>query len=146
MSWTEEIRAMLGEIRGVSGDRRTLRSFGLLMAIALGVVGLIVSWRGGESWIWLWSLGALFLAGALALPRALAPVHKVWMGLAIPLGWIMTRLILTLVYFVAITPIGLIGRLFGKSFLDQDIDRSRASYWESREDRTRGEESYRRQF
>ena len=146
MSWTEELRAMLGEVRGVSGDRKTLRSFGLLMAIALGVIGSIVLWRGGEAWIWLWILAALFLVAALALPHALAPVHKFWMGLAIPLGWLMTRLILTLVYFVAITPIGLVGRLFGKSFLEQKIDRSLASYWEPREDRSRGKENYRRQF
>ena len=146
MSWTDTVRALGREIRAVESERASLRKFGLLMAGALFGVGLLALWRRSEVVLWLFIIAAAFMILGLALPRALWPLHKFWMALAIPLGWVMTRLILTLVFFAAITPIALIGRLFGKRFLETTIDRQRDSYWEARERRLKSLEDHRRQF
>ena len=70
---------------------------------------------------------------ALLMPRILLPFQKIWMTIAIILGWIMTRVILSVLFFVIVTPISLIAKIAGKHFLDVKWDRSQQSYWNRRE-------------
>lgn len=65
----------------------------------------------------------------LVYPRALRPVEYVWMKLAMVLNYVMTRVILTLAFFLAITPTGLLVRLFKKDLLSLTIDPQQQSYW-----------------
>jgi hypothetical protein len=146
MSWTDTLRDLGREIKAVDSGRRSLRNFGLLMTGALAVVGLLAFWRDSDIALTLVIAAAIFLTLGLLLPRALWPIHKIWMSFAIPLGWLMTRFILTLVFFLALTPTALIGRLLGKCFLDQKFDPDRQSYWEARQNGNRKLEDYRRQF
>ncbi len=146
MSWTDTLRGLGHEIKAVESGRRSLRNFGLLMAGALCVFGLLALWRGSDMALALLIAAAIFLVLGLLLPSALWPIHKTWMALAIPLGWLMTRFILAIVFFLALTPTALIGRLLGKCFLDQKIDPERQSYWEVRASENRKLEDYRRQF
>src|SRR5581483_9239218 len=93
-------------------SRRKLRRFGLTVGTALLVVGAISRWRGhGPVSLGLWSAGAVLLALALVLPQALRPIEKAWMGLAAVLSWINTRIILSLLFVVAFTPIGVVRRM-----------------------------------
>lgn len=62
----------------------------------------------------------------------LKPIQKVWMGLAILIGWTITRLILIALFYLVITPISILAKLSGKSFLDTEFDRGANSYWISR--------------
>jgi len=62
--------------------------------------------------------------------RWLKSIYKVWMKLTIPLGWVMTRAILSILFFLVITPIGLVRRIFGKNPLDLKFNREDTnSYW-----------------
>ncbi len=146
MSWTEELRALCREVRGIKSGRSELRSFGLLMAAALLVFAGLAWWKGSPSVIGLGVAAAILLLPALAFPRILWPLHKIWMALALPLGWVMTRLILSLVFLFTLTPIALVGRLFRKSFLDLSMDEKRNSYWEQRDKKVRSIQDYRKQF
>jgi hypothetical protein len=69
------------------------------------------------------------------------------MTLALILGWIMTRIILSILFFILFVPIGWIARIFGKDFLDQKFDPSANSYWILR-DSTKPEikEAFEKQF
>ncbi|KIX15639.1 hypothetical protein X474_03070 [Dethiosulfatarculus sandiegensis] len=67
----------------------------------------------------------------LLLPRVLKPLYLVWMSLASVLGYFVSRIILTILYFLVITPIGLFMRLLGKDILDKKMD-SKQSYWHRR--------------
>ena len=69
----------------------------------------------------------------LALPMALKPFQLAWMTLAILMGWVMTRLILFVLFYLVFTPVGLIARLFGKKFFPTSFDTSADSYWITRE-------------
>ena len=76
----------------------------------------------------------------------LRPIQRAWMAFAIVLGWVMTRVILVVLFYVGITPIALIARLVGKRFLDLRFEPARASYWIPRPAPDRGKERYKSQF
>ncbi len=75
--------------------------------------------------------GVLGLGGYGAYPL-IRPVYLGWMKFAFVLGWINTRILLGLFFYLVVTPIGLGMRLFGKDLLDEKIERSQASYWQKR--------------
>jgi len=80
-----------------------------------------------------WLAGAgPWLAAALIYPKGLTPLYKAWMAFGHVLGWINARIILGLVFFVVVMPIGLIMRLFGKDFLRMRPNRF-GSYWIQRD-------------
>lgn len=109
-----------------------LRRFGFTVAIPLALLAGLGVWRGHT--LFPSALGGLaFALGVLALltPRFLRPVHKHWMQMAYALGWFNTRVLLGLVYFFVMTPIGMVMRLLGRDPLDRRL-RDRPSYWVER--------------
>ncbi len=74
-------------------------------------------------------LSGFFLLSALLYPRLLLPVEKLWMKFASVLSYIMTRVLLTLVYLLAVIPTGLIMRLLGKKPLQLDFMENMKTYW-----------------
>jgi hypothetical protein len=99
------------EIAEIESDRRKLRSFGFVMCGALAALGTFIAWKGDWSVtttvLILASAAAAMSLAALAAPGLLRPVHRAWMAVAIVLGFVMTRVILGVVFFLVITPIGL---------------------------------------
>ena len=74
------------------------------------------------------ALGAALVLLALVAPRALAPAHRAWMTLAAMLAWINTRILLGLVFYGVVTPIGLVMRLVGRDPIERRLDPARTSY------------------
>src|SRR5262249_1580609 len=70
--------------------------------------------RGESPRIWALLLGSLLIGMGLILPAGLTQVHRVWMKIGHVLGWINTRILLGVVFFGLITPMGVVMRLFGK--------------------------------
>jgi len=92
-----------------------LRKFGLSTGIAFVVIfGLLLPWLF-EFKIphWPFVLGVILVGSGLAAPTLLKPVHRVWMWLAMKIGAFNSRVLLGLVFYVAITPVGLVRRLIG---------------------------------
>jgi saxitoxin biosynthesis operon SxtJ-like protein len=94
------------------------RRFGLVVGAAFLVLGALVWWRGRPlpSQVFC-ALGAALIFFGIVLPRALVPVHRVWMGLALAISKVTTPIFLGCVYFLIITPIGLVRRVFGHDAL-----------------------------
>jgi hypothetical protein len=94
------------------------------------------NWQQGfESNVWKWFLGlgvGLFGLGHLAYP-VMKPIHLVWMRFSQVLGWISTHVVLTIFFYLIVTPTGLLMRLLGKDLLDQKIDKAAKSYWVKRD-------------
>lgn len=92
-----------------------LRHFGLLMgAVVAGLFGLLLPWLLGRSLpYWPWALAAAFAVAALLQPAVLRPVYRLWMRFGHVMGTINAYLILGLVFFVVLTPIGRVMRLLG---------------------------------
>jgi hypothetical protein len=91
-------------------DAAQLRKFGLLVGgifCAIGLWPAVIRGAGPRSWALI--VGVLLLVPALLAPRVLAPVYRIWMTVGEALGWINTRILLGVVFYGLITPMGLIG-------------------------------------
>ncbi|MCK5787250.1 MAG: hypothetical protein KAH54_11930 [Candidatus Sabulitectum sp.] len=109
--------------------RTELRKYGFIMFGALAVISLLLFWREKPTWVFTAVPSLLFLLFALVIPGALRPVEKLWMKLAAVLGFIMTNVLLFLVFIFAIIPTGLILRLLGKTPIKKSFARDASSYW-----------------
>ena len=135
------------EIKAIKSDKRDLRNFGLTIGIASGVLGGLLWWKGKDTYMVFTILSSAFILFGLVLPAALKPLQKVWMALAVILGWFMTRVILGMLFFFVFTTISLISKLLlKKQFLDLKIDKSVKSYWIRRESKPFDAKNYERQF
>jgi Saxitoxin biosynthesis operon protein SxtJ len=111
-------------------DRRELRNFGLVFAGGLVVFfGLLLPWLFERPWpLWPWIGAGLFAGTGLLLPELLRPVFYVWMKLGHVLGWINTRIILGVVFFVLFAPVALFLRILGKDPLHRALDGEAQTY------------------
>jgi len=120
---------LMDEIQSIDGTKKELRQFGLTVGIALGVLSLIFWWRGKEFYPYVAVLGISLLTGGIFLPTLLKPFYKAWMAFAVVMSWFMTRVILSILFYVVITPISAMARVSGKKFLDLKMDKTRETYW-----------------
>jgi len=137
---------IIEEIKSIKSDRKDLRNFGITIGIALGVLGGLLLWREKPSYFYCVIAGIVFLLSGFAFPAVLKPFQKVWMTISILMGWFMTRLILIVLFYAVLTPIGLIARLCGKKFIDRAFDKNVKSYWIIKTAENRGISSYKQQF
>lgn len=130
-----------------SSDSKELRNYGVVMAVALAVIGALLLWRGKEHYLVFFAVAAAFLIAGLAAPAVLRPVYRAWMTLAGLMGWVMTRVILIAAFVVLLVPIGLLLRLCGKDILDVRFKTSgQDSYWKERDSEKPGQRDYEKQF
>lgn len=119
------------EIKWRPGAAELRRFACLLLPGFLGIVGGVALYRGGTVGVvgTLWGVAALCaLLGALSL-RFAQGIYSLWMGVAYPIGWCVAHLAMALVYFLVLTPTGLMLRLFGRDRLGVRWDHSVDSYW-----------------
>lgn len=145
MNWIKEISK---EIKALDTSSKEIRKFGLVIAIALGVIGSFVYVKFGNFDVvgWLWGIGLLFLILGFILPSVLRPVYRIWMLLAYFIGGIVSRVILTVLFYVVLTPTGLVLRLFGKDVLDQRFEKDRESYWIKKDLSGHTKDQYRKMY
>ncbi len=124
----------------------TDRGFGLVFAGFFGLLTAFSLWH--HSWAWHWTLpvAVAFLVVALVYPKILNPLNRAWLKFGLLLYKVMNPLILGLLFFVTIMPIGLVMRAFGKDFLRLKIDRDAKTYWVERTPPGPPPQSMRNQF
>jgi hypothetical protein len=79
----------------------------------------------------IWSLAGLLAAAGLLVPRALGPVERWWLRLGLVLAWVNTRIILTVLFYLVVTPIALVMRIF-RDPLDRRLAADATTYWHRR--------------
>ncbi len=126
---------------------RVERNFGLIVG---GVFVAISTWwvfRGKFETVSprLLAFGLLLIASGLLFPRMLVVPNRLWMGLAEVLSFIMTRMILGLVFFLLVTPLGLFRRIFGGDSLNRRSARS-DSYWKTYSERQSNPRHYEKMY
>lgn len=90
------------------------RRFGFTVGAACGILAGLSLWRGHAIVpVLLGALGVSLILAALVVPGRLGPVHDRWMGLAVAISKVTTPIFMSLVYYLVLTPTGLIMRLFG---------------------------------
>lgn len=119
------------EIESIKSSRSDLRKFGLVVGSVFFGLGILFLFVGGGTASYLSGLGLILVILGALYPPALEILHRPWMILALLMGWIMSRLILTLIFFLVFTPIGFFAKLLGKDFLKLKSSKDR-SYWVDR--------------
>ena len=123
-----EIKQIINEM-----DRKEFRKFGITIGSFLAVIGLIFYFLSSNNASVMILIGVALLVSALSFPIVLKPFFIIWMSFAAVMGYVMTRLILGILFYLIFTPIGLILKLFRKRLLELNIDPAAASYWKMRE-------------
>mgnify|MGYP001598972713 CR=1 FL=1 len=127
-------------------DRKSLRQFGITMAVAFLIITIIIFFRHKHSLLPTIITSAIFLILAFTIPNLLKPLYILWMKLAFILGWINTRIILLIIFYLIFAPIGLGMRLLGIDLLERKIDKNKDSYWKMKEKKGFNRLDYERQF
>ena len=105
------------------------RRFGLTIGGAFGVLGALMAWRGASAAALVTaSAAALLLTGGIVAPASLVPVERAWMAMAHAISRVTTPLLIAVLYFVVITPVGLTRRAFGH----RPLSRRGESVWVTR--------------
>jgi membrane-bound ClpP family serine protease len=124
---------LLDEIKQIKSTKKELSKFGYTIGIALLILGLVLYYYEKPSFPYIAGSGILFSLAGLISPILLKPVHKIWMGLAVILGFIMTRVILSLLFYFVFTPMRFFARVFRKNFIDLRIEKKTDTFWNKRE-------------
>lgn len=127
-------------------NNQELRNFALTIFVALGIVGALVLWRMGPIGFIFIAIGAVILLAGLLWAKSLIILYKAWMTLALVLGFIMSHIILALVYYLVLSPIGLFMKILGKDPLTTRLDPKADSYWIRREKKEWQRENYEKMY
>lgn len=122
------------------------RSFGLVFTAVFTLVALWPLKDGGVPRWWALALAVAVLAAALAAPRLLRPLNTLWFRLGLLLHKVMTPLVMGLLFFVTVTPVGLLMRAFGKDPMRLRRDPAATSYWIPRDPPGPAPDSLKNQF
>ena len=110
-------------------ETKQLRSFGLMVGSIFALIGVWPTvWRGQSPRLWGLILGSSLIVLALAWPRSLTHVYRLWMRVGEVLGWINTHLILGGIFYLLFTPLGVCMRLRGKDPMRRTLVPEAESY------------------
>ena len=110
------------------------RSFGLLFFIVFLAISLWPLISQGDLRLWAFILAIIFFVLGILNSKFLTPLNKLWMKFGLFLGSIVAPLVMGVVYFMVVTPVGLIMRSLGKDLLRMKKSKSAATYWIAREE------------
>lgn len=113
-------------------SRRELRQFAAIwLPATCGLVGGWVLYKFGSvpAAAAIWTIAAVVSLVGLLLPAFMRPIFVGWLYAALPIGWTISHLVLAIIYYLLVTPTGLVLRLLGHDPLGRKRDPSAASYW-----------------
>ena len=136
---------MYEEIKNIKTSNKDIRSFGITIGIILFIISAILFYYDKSSHQIIAYIGGGFIGLGIIIPILLKPIYILWMTFAVILGWIMTRVVLGVVFYFILTPIGLMTRLLGEDFLSLKKSDSN-SYWNTRDESAELNQDYEKQF
>ncbi|MDZ7369539.1 MAG: SxtJ family membrane protein [candidate division KSB1 bacterium] len=131
MSWIKDIYA---DYLRLDKSSAKAASFGYLFAVILSLLGIaiLIAGKVPQRSLYFFASAFLFTLFARFFPSLLKPLFSAWMILSLLLGWIMSRLLLTIVFFIVITPISFLMSLLGKDPLNRRFDKNAPTYWSTK--------------
>ena len=106
----------------------TNRNFGIVFFIVFLMIALYPLLKGNDLRIWSLIISFIFLALGLINSKILTPLNRLWFKFGLLLGKFVSPLIMGIIFFVVVTPIGLIMRIIGKDLLNLKFNKDK-SYW-----------------
>ena len=137
---------MLDEIKNIKSGKKELRNFGLTIGIIFFLIAGFLFYKNHDLFITITYIAGIFIGFGIILPQILKPIYLIWMIFALAIGWIMTRLILSLLFFVIMSFIRLIAGVLGKDFLELYRSKQSESYWNHRVSEIEKNQDYEKQY
>jgi len=134
------------DIRSIKSGKRELRQFGITISVALALVGCWFLWREKHGYPYLFITSLAFLVSGILFPLLLKPLQKLWMTLALLMGWVVTGVIMMALFYLVVTPIGIVVKLSGRDLLNRGFNRGVDSYWIPRVTTARSKDDYEKQY
>jgi len=136
---------MLEELKHIDSSDKAVKKTGITVGTVLILISLLLWYLGKTSFTYFSIVGGLFVILSFIAIPVLRPFHKLWMMLALVMGFVMSRVILTLLFYIILTPIAFIAKIFRKKFMPLRFDKTVDTYWEKR-DPVKNKIDYERQF
>ena len=136
---------MFEEIKNIKKSKRDIKNFGITIGVILLIISAILFYYNNLFYQNISIVAIAFIGLGIVFPILLKPLYVGWMIFAVILGWIMTRVILSGVFYLIMTPIGLIVKLLGNDFLALKATDSE-SYWNNRNSQAELNQDYEKQF
>ena len=114
-------------------NRSSNRSFGLVFFVVFILIGIYPLFHQGSLRTWSIIIAVLFLILGLSNSKILTPLNRIWFKFGIFLGKIISPLIMGIIFFLVVTPIGLIMKILGKDLLNLKFNKNK-SYWIKKND------------
>lgn len=137
---------LIEEIKYFDKSDEAVKKTGLTVGVVLILISLLLWYLGKTSFVYFSSIGGLFVILSFIAVTVLRPFHKLWMMLALLMGFVMSRVILTILFYLVLTPTGLIAKIFGKKFMPLGFDKRASTYWEKKDTTSKKQIDYERQF
>lgn len=115
----------------INDKKRNLRSFSIIIIVGGVIICALSLIKGYKFFPWFGGGLSVAMIALLPFPKVVRVAHDGWMSFSHVLGWINTRVLLVVVYFVVITPIALIMRLFGRGSLDLTSFKGTDTAWKN---------------
>ncbi len=122
------------------------RHFGYLFTVVFAALAVMSYFRGGHGYPWLAGAAGTVAAVTLARPSWLRPFNALWMRFAGLLHHVVSPVILGVIFFLVITPVGMVQRIAGRNEMRRNFEPGSESYWIIREPPGPPPESLRNQF
>tara|TARA_Y100000768_G_C23989853_1_gene691605 strand:+ start:483 stop:887 length:405 start_codon:yes stop_codon:yes gene_type:complete len=115
-------------------EKPSERSFGKVFSIVFLGFALFPLFNSKDLNVWALAISTIFMLLAYIAPKTLVILNLLWFKFGLLMGSIVSKIILTLIYFFTVLPIGIVIRLFGKDLLKLRLDKKVNSYWIKRTD------------
>lgn len=122
------------------------KKLAIALAIVLSFWGSVFLLREKSNSVYFFVFSVMFLLIGLLAPFLMRPLHALWMLLTGWVGWLITRLVLILIFYGVITPMSFLLKLLGKDLLLLKLDRNTSTYWRPKEKQELSKSQYENQF
>jgi len=141
------MNTLIQDIRNIRCGRKDLLRFGLALGFVLILIACFLFWKGRINYIYFLISGGLFSLLGIIFPFILKPVYESWTAVSFIIGWIVTRIILTALFYLIVAPLGLGMKLFKQNLLDKGFRKGeKKSYWRNLPESDFVKEGYKYQF
>jgi glucan phosphoethanolaminetransferase (alkaline phosphatase superfamily) len=130
------LRDVIFDLKQIDQNPKVMRKFGLLLGILFYLFSIVIWFKHRHevpplttSTIVFLCLGTISILLAVLFPKALKPLNTIMVFIAMIIGWIMTRVILALMFYCVFTPIGFVMKLAGKDSMRRKFQTDIQSYW-----------------
>ena len=136
---------MIEEIKNIKSNKKELRSFGIIVGSILTIIAGILFYKENPLCDMFFYFGAIFIFLGIFLYQILKPFYIIWMTFAVIIGWFMTRLILSILFYSIMSIVAIIAKIVGKDFLYLQSNNNE-SYWNLRDKDQEYNQDYEKQF